>query len=90
MNRNVLESMFGTCLSAIGTGFQTNELLQTISLILTIVGALITIIMALVNWWQKAHKDGKIDKDEIKEGVDIIKDGVDSINDILKDKEEKE
>ena len=90
MNRNVAGGLLGSVLSAIGTGFQPNELLQTISLVLTIIGAIITIVMAIVNWWQKAHKDGKIDKDELKEGIDIIKDGVNDLNEALKDKEGNE
>ena len=77
----------GTALSAIGTGLQTNEILQTISLVITIIGGLITfIIVPLVNWCKNAKKDGKIDKDELKEGVNIIiegseklKDGIDQI-----------
>lgn len=88
MNKEVTGGIIGTGLSAVGTGTQTNEILQTISLILTIIGALITITMALINWWKNAKKDGKIDKEEIKEGVDIIVDGVKTIQDI-KDKEDK-
>lgn len=86
--KEVIGGIVGTSVSAVGTGMQTNELLQTISLVLTIVGTIITITMALVNWWKNAKKDGKITKDEIKDAVDIIKDGADSIQDTLKDKEE--
>ena len=89
MNKNVLGGIVGTGISAVGTASQTNEKLQTISLVLTIVGTLITIIMALTNWWKNAKKDGKITKEEIKEGVDIIKDGVENLQDKLEDKEEK-
>ena len=88
-SKEVIGGIVGTSVSAVGTGMQTNELLQTISLILTILGTIITISMALVNWWKNAKKDGKITKDEIKDAVDIIKDGAESIQDTLKDKEEK-
>lgn len=89
MNKEVIGGIVGTGVSAVGTATQTNQVLQTISIVLTIVGTLITIIMALVNWWNNAKKDGKITKDEIKDAVDIIKDGTDSIQDTLKDKEDK-
>ena len=88
-SKEVIGGIVGTSVSAVGTGLQTNELLQTISLVLTIVGTCITIAMALINWWKKAKEDGKIDKDEIKDAVDIIKDGAESIQDTLKDKEDK-
>lgn len=88
-SKEVIGGIVGTSVSAVGTGLQTNELLQTISLVLTILGTCITIAMALINWWKKAKEDGKIDKDEIKDAVDIIKDGAESIQDTLKDKEDK-
>ena len=89
MNKEVIGGIVGTSVSAVGTGLQTNEILQAISLILTIIGTIITIIMALLNWWKKAKKDGKIDKEEIKDGIDIIMGGVKDIQDITEDKGEK-
>ena len=90
MNKEVVGSIVGTGVTAVGTGLQTNEVLQAISIILTIIGTLITIAMALTNWWKNAKKDGKITKDEIKDGIDIIVGGVNEIKDKTKDKEEKE
>ena len=91
MNKETLGGVGGIMISALGTGIQTNELLQTISLILTIVGTVITIAMALLNWWKRSKKDGKIDKGEAKEGLDIVMGGVEQIQDALeKDKEHKE
>ena len=89
MNKEVIGGVIGTSISAVGTGMQTNEVLQTISIVLTIIGSLITIGMALINWWKNAKKDGKITKDEIKDGVDIIVGGVEDIKDKLEDKEDK-
>ena len=90
MNKEVVGGIVGTGVTAVGTGLQTNEVLQAISIILTIIGTLITIAMALTNWWKNAKKDGKITKDEIKDGIDIIVGGVNEIKDKTKDKEEKE
>ena len=75
----------GTGISAVGTASQSNELLQTISLVITIIGGLITIITALIiplwKWWKKAKADGKITNEEIDEAKDIINDGIDHIKD---------
>ena len=89
VNKELVGGMIGTSMSAIGTSFQTNEILQTISIVITIIGGIITIVMALLNWWNKAKKDGKIDKEEIQEGVDILVDGVNELKDKTKDKEEE-
>lgn len=90
MNKEVVGAMSGTALSAVGTGLQTSEVLQIISLVLTIIGSLITIIMAVTNWWKKANADGKITKEEIQEGIDIIQDGIEDLKDKTKeDKEDK-
>lgn len=75
----------GTAMSATGTLMQTNELLQTISLIITIIGGIISfIVIPLVNWYRKSKADGKIDADELKEGIDIVKDGVEELVDKTK------
>lgn len=88
MNKEVLGGMIGTGVTAVGTGLQTNEILQAISIVLTIIGSLITIAMALTNWWKNAKKDGKITKEEINEGVGIIVDGANDLKDKIKNKEE--
>lgn len=89
-NGQVIGGIFGTILSGLGTAIQTNDLLQMISLCLTIIGTILTIVMALVNWFRKAKKDGKIDEKELEEGISIIKDGVDEVKDALDNKENKE
>ena len=81
----------GTSLGVIGTATQTNEILQTISLIITIVGGVISLIVVpILSWYFKAKQDGKITPDEIKEGVEIIKDGAEKLNNTLKDKDKDE
>ena len=90
MNKEVLGAGAGTILSATGTALQTNEVLSTIQLIITIIGGLLTIAMALLNWWKNAKKDGKITEDEIKEGLDIIDKGTKGIKDNLENKKKGE
>lgn len=76
MKQELIIGSIGTSLGVIGTATQVNEVLKTISLVLTIVGALITyIIVPLIAWYKKAKADNKITADEIKEGVEIISTG---------------
>lgn len=91
MKQELLSGTIGTTLSIIGTAMQTNEILETISLVITIIGGVITfIVVPLLNWYRHAKKDGKIDADEIKEGLDIIVDGSERVKDeIDKGKEGK-
>lgn len=81
MKNEFISGSIGTALSAIGTGLQTNEVLQTISLIITIIGGLITfIIMPLISWYNKSKTDdSKIDADEVKEAINIISNGSEKI-----------
>ena len=89
MNKEVVGGIGGTLLSATGTAMQTSEVLQIISLVITIIGGLLTIVMAIINWWKKAKADGKITSDEIQEGVQIIQDGLENLKDKKEDKEDK-
>lgn len=90
MKDELIGGSVGTALSAVGTGLQTNDVLQTISLIITIIGGLITfIIVPLVTWWKNAKKDGKIDKDEIEDAIGIVVKGSEKIKDETEKKEGK-
>lgn len=76
MKKDILEGLFGTSLSAVGTALQMDEILKYVSLAITIIGGIISmIIIPLWNWYKEAKKDGKIDKKEIEEGIKIISDG---------------
>ena len=87
IQREMIGGAVGTALSATGTALQTNELLQTISLIITILGAIISmIVLPLLTWYKNAKKDGKITKDEIKEGIDTLQEGIEGVKDSLDDK----
>lgn len=76
MKDELIVGTLGTSLGVIGTATQVNEVLKTISLILTIVGAIITyIVVPIIAWYKKANADKKITSEEIKEGVEIITTG---------------
>lgn len=82
--KDFLISCVGTLLGVIGTSTQTNETLETISLIITIIGAILSFIVCpLLSWYNKAKKDGKIDSEEIEELTKDISKGVNEIGDVL-------
>lgn len=92
--RNSLNFIVGGVASgllAVGTSIQTNEVLQIISLVLTILGTLITfIVLPLLNWFIQSKKDGKITIDEVKEGVETLQEGINSTQNTLGDKKKEE
>ena len=82
MKNELICGSIGTVLSAIGTGLQTNEVLETISLIITIIGGIITFIIApLLSWYNKSKVDDKIDTNEVEEAIKIITHGSEKIKD---------
>lgn len=63
------------CLTAI----QTEQILRIANLVLAILTTLFVFVTRFWEWYKKAKADGKITKEELKEGVGIVKDGVDEI-----------
>ena len=87
MKQELITGALGTTLGVVGTVTQTNEVLQTISLIITIIGAVISmIVVPILSWYIKAKKDGKITPEELKEGAEVLKDGLDKTNDEINKK----
>ena len=85
--KELLAGAGATILSATGTALQTEEVLRIVSLIITILGAIISmIVLPLLTWYKNAKKDGKITKDEIKEGIDTLQEGIEGVKDALDDK----
>ena len=94
--KSFIGSIVGNIFSVFGVVLSSEQLesVESItSIVCMILGILITIISAfvipLIKWWKKAKKDGKIDEEEINEGLGIIKDGIEQIKDKTEDKEEK-
>lgn len=86
-NVELIAGTGATILSATGTALQTEEVLRIVSLIITILGAIISmIVLPLITWYKNAKKDGKITQDEIKEGIDTLSNGIDGVKDALDDK----
>ena len=82
---NLTVGLFGTAISAAGAGLSVNELQAIISMTVTIVGFIISVLIPLgvklVNKIKAAKKDGKIDKDEMK---DIISTGKEIVEETKK------
>ncbi len=92
INKEFISSAVGTSVAAIGTAIQPNEMLQTISLIVTICAASVTFITGIVGlvvrlrrWWKKAKADGVITQEEIDEGIDILNNGLNEAKQNLND-----
>ena len=88
--KTFISATLGATLGAVGTATQTNETLETISLIITIIGAILSFIVCpLLSWYNKAKKDGKIDEEEMKDIVSTGKEILDETKkkiDEIKDK----
>ena len=85
MKNEVLLGSAGTVLSAVGTALQVNEILQTISLVITIVGGLISlVIVPFLTWRKNAKKDGKIDAEEAEEGAKTLEEGIKEFSEHIK------
>ena len=83
--------VIGTSLSAVGTALQVNEVLQTISLIITILGGLVSLVLIpLLNWYRNAKKDGKIDVEELTEAAKIVEDGTNKIKSQVEGEDKRE
>ena len=61
------------------TAVQTNQIFQTISLILTCIATLMTIAYNIYRFYKKVTADKKITPEEIKEGIDLVNDSIDKI-----------
>ncbi len=89
--KNLIGGVIGTGLSAVGTALQTSEVLQIISLIITIIGALISMILIpILSWYKKAKQDGKITIDEVIEGGETLQEGTNAVIDLIDKNKEKE
>ena len=78
------QDIVGITFQSMLTIAQTDEIFRIISLVLTIISAVVVLARNIYEWYVKAKKDGKIDADEGKELIDIVDDGVNDIKDNIK------
>lgn len=85
MKNELIAGGIGTGLAVLGTATQLNEVLQTISLIITILGALVSfVVVPLLSWHRNAKKDGKITADELKDAAETLAHGLDETKQTIK------
>lgn len=72
-NNNILSWVCSGITIALST--QVTDILQIILAILGAISALISLAFNIYCWYKKATADGKIDKEEVDELVDIVKEG---------------
>ena len=86
--KTFISATLGATLGAVGTATQTNETLETISLIITIIGAILSFIVCpLLSWYNKVKKDGHIDSEEIEELTKGISKGLNELGESLDEHE---
>ena len=83
MKAECIGSTICTAVAGTSTALQPNEVWQYIQMGITIIAGIISIILGLRAWWKDAKKDGKIDKEEIEDGIDIIMGGAKDIKEHL-------
>ena len=102
VNKETIASAIGTTFAAVGTSIQPDEVLRYASLIITIIGGIITLVTAIWGlvtkikaWHKKAMEDGKITREEydelgniVKEGINDGKQAIENINNQIKKKGE--
>ena len=81
----IMVGILGTSVSALGAGLSVTELQAIISMIVTVLGFIISVLIPLVikvvNKIKAAKADGKIDKEEMK---DIISTGIEILDETKK------
>ena len=70
---------FLTSMTWIFTALQDNEIWQNIQFILSITSTILVLALTIYKFIRKAASDGKIDAEEIEEGIEILKDGVEEL-----------
>ena len=77
----------GTAVSAAGTGLAINEIQAIVSIIITIAGfiisVLIPLIMKLIHKIKVARKDGKLTKEEVDDIASTVKEIVDESSKVI-------
>ena len=90
---NLTAGILGTAISAAGAGLSVNELQAIISIIVTIAGFIISVLIPLgiklVNKIKAAKKDGKIDKEEMKDIISTGKEIVDETKKVIEEVKDK-
>ena len=85
----IMVGLLGTSVSALGAGLSVTELQAIISIIVTVLGFIISVLIPLgvkvVNKIKAAKADGKIDKEEMKDIISTGKEILDETKKVIDD-----
>ena len=85
----LLCGVVGTAISAAGTGLAISEVQAIISIIITIAGfiisVLIPLIIKLIHKIKEARKDGKLSKEELDDITSTVKEIVDESSKVIEE-----
>ena len=89
---NLYIGLVGTAISATGASLSVTDLQAIISIIVTIAGfvisVLIPLIIKLTNKIKQARADGKVDKEEMKDIISTGKEIVDETKKVIEEEKE--
>ena len=89
----IMVGILGTSISAVGASISVTDLQAIISIIFTIAGfvisVLIPLVIKLVNKIKEAEEDGKIDKKEMKDIVSTGKEILDETKKVIDEVKDK-
>ena len=89
----IMIGILGTSVSALGAGLSVTELQAIISMIVTVLGFIISVLIPLVikvvNKIESAKTDGKIDKEEMKDIISTGKEILDETKKVIDDVKDK-
>ena len=93
-DEKIMMGILGTAVSATGAGLSVTELQAIISIIVTIAGfiisVLIPLIVKLVKKFRDAKADGKITKEEVDDIASTVKEIVDESSKVVEEVSQKE
>lgn len=89
----IMVGLLGTSVSAVGAGLSVTELQAIISIIVTIAGFIISVLIPLLaklyNKIMSAKEDGKIDKEEMKDIASTGKEILDETKKVIDEVKDK-
>ena len=85
--------LVGTAVSAAGTGLAISEVQAVISIVITVLGFIISVvvpfIMKLIHKIKEAKKDGKLSKEELHDITSTVKEIVDESSKVIEEVSDK-
>lgn len=94
MDDKMLFGLTGTAVSAAGAGLSVTEIQAIVSIVVTVLGFIISVFVPLcIKLYQKikkAKEDGKIDKEELDDIVETGKEIVDETKKVVDDIKKKD